>query len=52
MDQDVVEDALHDAEYLLDNVNDLKGEDIPITEDILEMDGDVSTEWFSHLAAK
>ena len=40
MDQDVVEDTLHEAESLLDNVEDLEGEDIPTTEDILDMDVD------------
>ena len=27
-DQDAFEDALHDAKYLLDNMDDLEGEDI------------------------
>ena len=51
-DQDVVEDTLCDAEYLLDIVDDLKGEDIPTTEDNLDKDVDVSTERFSRLAAE
>ena len=58
MDQDVVEDAIHDAEYLLDNVDDLEGEDIRTTEDIpdmdvdeLDSDDDMSRERFSRLAA-
>ena len=40
MDHDVVEDMLHDAEYILDNIDNLEGEDIPTTEDILDMDVD------------
>ena len=36
----MIEDVLHDAEYLLDNVDDLKGEDIQTTEDILDMEVD------------
>ena len=37
VDQHVVDDALRDAESLLDNVDDLEGEEIPTTEDILNM---------------
>ena len=40
MDQDVVEDALRDVEYLLNNLDDLEGEDAPTIEDILDMDVD------------
>ena len=39
-DQDVVEYMLHDADYLLNNVDDLKGEDHGLAEDILNMDMD------------
>ena len=58
-DKDIVEDVLCHAEYLLDNMDDIEGEDIPTTEDILDMDvdeldsdDDVSTERFSRLVAE
>ena len=58
-DQDIVQDTLRDMEYLLNNVDDLEGEDIPTTEDILDIyvkeidfDEDVTTERFIHLAAE
>ena len=59
MDQDVVEAVLRDAEYLLDNMDDLEREHILTTEDIIDMDvdeldsdDDVSTERLSHLATE
>ena len=59
-DQDEAEDALLEAEYLLDNVDDLDDKDIPTVQNILDLDVDgldsnddeVSKGRFSQLAGE